>query len=54
MSLGQGMNVLWFGAKGDGVSDDSDVVNGVLLQFANVYLPPERTTALRSRWSTPT
>jgi len=28
MSLGQGMNVLWFGAKGDGVSVDSDVVNG--------------------------
>lgn len=43
MSMNQGMNALWFGAKGDGVTDDSDIINGILQQFANVYLPPERT-----------
>ncbi|MDF2660943.1 MAG: Pectate lyase superfamily protein [Paenibacillus sp.] len=43
MNAMQGINVKWFGAKGDGVTDDSDTINAVLQQFANVYLPPEHT-----------
>ncbi|MBD2866836.1 glycosyl hydrolase family 28-related protein [Paenibacillus oceani] len=43
MSLVQGMNVKWFGATGDGVTDDSDIINAVLQQFSNVYMPPEHT-----------
>lgn len=43
MSSIQAMNIKWFGAKGDGVTDDSDTINAVLQQFPNVYMPPDHT-----------
>ena len=40
------INVKWFGVKGDGVTDDAPILNGILEVFSNLSFPLEHTGRL--------